>query len=94
MNGIFHGCTSTLGIKMIESTTCVKENGTRPEVVKRTWKERLFTKPFNFWVSTKIIQVPNYEPAMYLYGDSLVYHPALRASLDKEISKYNNMSSF
>lgn len=88
MNGIFR-----FQLKMIESLQAVELDGIRPEKVKRTWKERLFTLPWKPWITHKTIQVPNYKPAMYRLGNQIIYHPALKEQIRKSIEVYNNSPS-
>jgi hypothetical protein len=77
------------GIEIIESTMCVKQNGYRKEKIKKSWKERLFKKPFKFWIKYREIDVENYEPEMYLVGNQLICHPSLVLNLENAIEKYN-----
>lgn len=70
-------------LKLQESVFAVEQDGTRPEIVRRSWKERLFERPWQPWVATKTIQVPNYKPAIYRIGNTIVYHPSLKEALMK-----------
>lgn len=64
-------------LEFFSSTFAVERDGDRPEKFKRSWKERLFSRPWTPWVTEKTIMVPNYKPAIYRVGDKIVYHPAL-----------------
>ena len=59
------------------------------EVVKRTWKERLFTKPWNPIPSTKEITTP----AILQCGDDFLVHPALKAKFVYQLTKENLYST-
>ena len=52
-----------------------------PYTVKRTWKERLFSKPWRPTRATKTIvpQVPSREVVQY--GRTLIMHPVLKKEL-------------
>lgn len=70
-------------LKLVESVFAIEQDGTRPETVRRSWKERLFTRPWRPWVSTKTIQVPNYKPAIFRAGNVVYYHPSMKNVLMK-----------
>ena len=77
---------SPYGMKIIESLNCVEFTGktlTREE--KRTWKERLFTSPWQPWKTTKLIAYPESKPVMYRIGNQIVGHPLAIAELKEAI---------
>jgi len=59
------------------------------ESVKRTWKERLFSRPWNPIKSTKFIN--KYKPDTTIYKSYFGYtmHPSIYDKLKKEIDKRN-----
>lgn len=78
-------------LEFYSSIYATERDGDRPEKFKRSWKERLFSRPWTPWVAEKTIMVPNYKPAIYRVGDKIVYHPALedrvRAIVASEMDK-------
>ena len=78
------------GFKMMESMSAVELCGTKPMDVKRSWKERLFSLPWRPWITHKTIQVPNYKPAMFRVGDMIIYHPALKKSIENSVIDWNS----
>jgi hypothetical protein len=64
---------------------------TVPETVKRTWKERLFTRPWRPFRKTKVIQVPN--PDLIKTSVGLIGHPDTVAKLRKMLEKGGNDES-
>jgi len=66
------------GMKVIETTQAVEENGKTPVYVKRGWKKRLFTLPFKPFKKDELIMVPDYKPCMYIANDVIYCHPALK----------------
>lgn len=75
-------------LEMYESANSIEidaDNPTKPETIKRSWKERLFSLPWRPWVKTKVIRVPNYKPAIYRVGNRFIYHPALKAEIMKAV---------
>jgi hypothetical protein len=50
------------------------------KIVNRTWKERLFTLPWEPWLKTKIIK----EPAIYETPYGIVAHTSFKPVLEKE----------
>ena len=89
-NGIFGSFYNSM--QMVESVHAVEEDGTRPLTVKRSFKERFLSLPWRPWVSTKVIQVPNYKPAIYVTGNKIVYHPALKARIEQSVIDWNAKS--
>jgi hypothetical protein len=47
--------------------------------IKRTWKERLFTLPWNPWIKTKIY----IEPTIYKIGDNFVAHISYKSKIER-----------
>ena len=77
--------TSTFnGMHIIESVYLV-ENG-EPIVVHRTWRERLFSRPWTPLIKTRTVvpQIP-YRGAVQLDANTLVMHPYTLAQLRKEL---------
>jgi len=69
------------GLKLIVSGSAVTLDGTKMITVNRSFQERFFTLPWKPWVINKEIEVPNYKPAMYKLGDTLICHPTLEQEL-------------
>ena len=44
--------------------------------VKRTWKERLFEKPWHPMIKTKLVYSEIPDPKVYMIGNILYCHPA------------------
>ena len=61
--------------------TIVTSNATRKVFVKRTWKERLFSRPWNPFRSTKVV----HKPAAFQCGDTIIIHPALQQQVRQNI---------
>jgi hypothetical protein len=74
------------GKRVIESVALVQDG--QPYTVRRTWRERLFSRPWRPCVSTRIVvpKVP-YRGALWLDAHTVLMHPAfvreLRAELDR-----------
>ena len=52
-------------------------------VVKRTWRERLLSRPWRPWQATKEIGVRVPDPQLYFVGSVIVGHPAtVQAAID------------
>ena len=49
------------------------------KTVKRTWKERLFTFPWNPWLATKIC----FEPTIYKIGNDFVAHTSYKNKMEE-----------
>ena len=60
---------------------------TVPQEVKRTWRERLFTRPFRPFRKTKIIQVPN--PNLYRTPFGVYGHPETIRKLKAALAEKN-----
>jgi hypothetical protein len=69
------------GLKLLVSTSAVTLDGTNIVTVNRSFRERFLTLPWKPWVINKEIEVPNYVPAMYKIGNTLVCHPSLEQEL-------------
>jgi hypothetical protein len=62
---------SILGYKVIESRHMVVT-----EAIQRTWRERLFSRPWRPWRKTRIICKP--DPNVYILDESqIVVHPEI-----------------
>jgi hypothetical protein len=72
---------SIFGTEIIESIYSIGKIGTEPKIVNRTWKERLFSRPWKPWVKTKTIQVDVLGPVMYQVGNKFLVHPSLMPGL-------------
>lgn len=59
-----------------------------PEVVRRTWRVRLFTRPWRPLRAT-YTRIPK-VPAMYTVGGVVVVHPALRPELERLFATQKN----
>lgn len=79
-------------LEFYSSIYATERDGDRPEKRRRSWKERLFSRPWTPWVAEKTIMVPNYKPAIYRVGDRIIYHPALedrvRAIVANDMDKH------
>lgn len=64
------------GLRIIESEHLTEAG--EPYEVRRTWRERLLTRPFRPFVATRTVvpQVP-YRGAFQLNAHTLVMHPAI-----------------
>lgn len=77
------------GMRVVESVYLEQDGD--PYTVRRTWRERLFSRPWTPFVKTRIVvpRVP-YAGAVQLDANTLVMHPAtlhrLRESLDLSAS--------
>lgn len=59
--------------------------------VRRSWRERLFSRPWRPWISTKVIEVDDPEtPVVWMVDRRLMMHPAVK---DKFASYIHNVSS-
>ena len=70
------------GMRVIESVYLVEPGEPRTE--RRTWRERLFSRPWRPWVATKVVvpQVPH-RGAVQLNATTLVMHPETLRQLRK-----------
>jgi hypothetical protein len=68
------------GMRVIESVY-LEEYGP-PTLVRRTWRERLFSRPWRPWKATKVVRqkVP-YSGGLKLDDHTIVMHPATYAKL-------------
>lgn len=58
-------------------------NPTRFETKKLSWKERLFSRPWRPWISSRTISVPNYRPIIISTPHAIYYHPSLEADIQR-----------
>ena len=81
-NVAFAETSLTNGSQIIESVWLTDQV---ERVVRRTWRERLFTWPWRPWTTTKIVTVTVPSGRVLQIGNSLVMHPEtsrqLRAAL-------------
>jgi hypothetical protein len=69
------------GYRMVESVNAIDVNeivGKKPKYIKRTWKERLFERPFSPFKKYRLIMLPEYKPMMYSVMDTIIYHPSFK----------------
>jgi hypothetical protein len=66
------------GYRLVESPFCTVSE---ERLVKRSWKERLFTWPWRPWKSTKVVEVSVPDPNYYIVDDQVVGHPVTIAKL-------------
>ncbi len=64
------------GLRVIESPY-LEEDG-EPYTIRRTWRDRLLTRPWRPWVTTRTVvpRVP-YRGAMRIDANTIVMHPAV-----------------
>lgn len=73
-------------VEFLESVHCTIVTGTR--TVKRGWAERLFTRPWQPWVSTKIEVIYAPDPNIYEIGCGVFTgHPATIAKVRKMVGQ-------
>lgn len=79
---------SISGLRMTESHHALEEDGKRGAYVKRSLKERLFSRPWKPFRKDKLILIRNYKPIMFVMGNRFIFHPSLKdhinAALEKE----------
>ncbi len=68
------------GYKVIENPFMVKPG--EPKELKRSWRERLFTRPWRPWVRTKMVAtyVPSDE-VLQVSNHTFIMHPVLARQL-------------
>jgi hypothetical protein len=78
----FVGVDFPAGMKLIESIHL-----TLPvtEIIDRSWKERLFSRPWKPLEKTKkqIVQYP--DPNVYTWGDLIICHPMVALRIREEL---------
>lgn len=83
MMGMYHGRLSG-AIRVVTNPACTQE-------IKRTWKERLLTRPWKPFKKTK------HMPAAYMLPElNLIFcHPQIRQHLEEQMDEYvlGNMSA-
>jgi hypothetical protein len=57
----------------------------RDEIVKRTWKERLFSLPWRPWIDIRLVIHYDPDPHVYVYGNRLIAHPDIIAKLINQL---------
>lgn len=73
------------GCKIIQDIYCLTYE---EEIQQKSWKERLFTYPYKFWIKYKTISIT--KPAIMKLGkDTFVCHPSLYIKLQREINETN-----
>lgn len=76
---------SLSGFRIVESQWLTEAGP--PTEVRRTWRERLLSRPWRPWKATRIVvlQVPSRQ--VYMMGDSMVVHPVfLRELMAKQFT--------
>lgn len=78
MNGAF----TLHGYKILESHHLLEDG--QPQTVRRTWRERLFSRPWRPWRATRtfVPRVP-YRGAFRVGSDTVLMHPAMVIELRK-----------
>lgn len=73
------------GFRIIESTLMVKDG--EPYEDLRSWKERLFTRPWRPFkrIKTIVPKVPSEE--FYLTANGVIMHPVMAAKLKREFER-------
>lgn len=66
------------GMEVIVDANIVKPGVN--ETVSRTWRDRLFSRPWRPWVKTKTVRGPE-RPGWVIIGGRLYCHPAVFAEL-------------
>jgi len=61
-----------LGLQIYESP-----NSYEVQIIKRSWRERLWSWPWRPWVVTKVF----HKPVMYRIGNKIVAHPSLMSQI-------------
>ena len=77
------------GLRVIESEWLTQDG--EPVQVRRTWRERLFSRPWRPLQATRTVipQVP-YQGAMTLGRDAVVMHPAIARQM-REMNQIRSM---
>jgi hypothetical protein len=73
-------------MKIIVDPLLVKDGDPYP--VKRTWKERLFTRPFRPLQRTRMITPKVPDTSVYVIDGVMVMHPETKRIFDREIIKH------
>jgi hypothetical protein len=90
--------------KLIESANAVKETRLKiPIYLKRSWRERLLSRPWKPQKSYRLVLRTKMEPAAYFleattqFGfpqpRALIYHPILKGEILKMIEEANRLSN-
>ena len=68
---------------MVESVHCMTEEEETIEISRGGFWARLFdTDPtLHIWDKTKTVTTVKMNPAMYIVGSQIVYHPALKSQI-------------
>ena len=79
--------SSIAGYRMVESVYATFEDGKKGVYVKRSIKERLFSKPFRPFTKTKLMIVTRHTPCIYKIGDMITFHPSLRDKIIRQCER-------
>lgn len=60
---------------------------TKTRSVRRSWRERLFTRPWRPWIATKTISYRVPSECIYVMDDKIVCHPSVAEALRHAISE-------
>lgn len=88
------GIDSTFGGLRVITSLFLEEDG-EPVTVRRTWRERLLTRPWRPLLATRVVipKVP-YRGAVRLNATTLVMHPATLRALQKQCDLMGSDSRF
>ncbi len=79
----FYGGFPLGGMTIIESPFLTKEE---QEIVPRTWRERLFTRPWRLFEKTKTVTVRVPDPDLYSVAGMVYGHPVTVARLRESLA--------
>lgn len=74
---------SPFGLRIIENPLLVVPG--EPRTVRRSWRERLFSRPWHPWTPTKTIVPMVPDPSAYALGGCYVMHPATARALMRAV---------
>lgn len=79
-------CYWGANIRIVESTSLARDGA--PVEVQRTWRERLFSRPWTPWRSTKTVipQIPM-DDMINLGGGVFLMHPVTAQKLRQEMAR-------
>ncbi len=91
-----HGTPAVLGRPFFSAfpvtlSTSLPQYAKKKVTVRRSWRERLFSRPWRPWIATKVIEVDDPEtPVVWMVDHRLMMHPAVK---EKFASYIHNVSS-
>jgi hypothetical protein len=82
---MYKSIDSLCGMRIIQNPFLMERG--EPKTVRRSWIERLFTRPWNPFCATKCIVpiIPKRDPI--IFGDMILIHPARMHELETILSK-------